>query len=65
MKLLHQPLDLLHIATKQIDLFVDLIQRNLAGWVESKADWDPEQARSAAEQSKELAEAMIAKTNRG
>ncbi len=49
---------------EQIDIFVDLIRRNLVGWVESKADWDPEHARSAAARSQELAEALIAKTSR-
>ncbi len=45
---------------EQIDLYVDLIRRNLAGWVETKAAWDPECARSAAARSKALAEAMTA-----
>ncbi len=49
---------------EQIDVFVDLIRRNLAGWVESKADWDPEHARSAAARSRALAESLIAKTSR-
>ncbi len=46
---------------EQIDLYVDLIRRNLAGWVESREEWDPERARSAAEESRALAEAMIGK----
>ncbi len=49
---------------EQIDLFVDLIRRNLAGWVEAKEDWDEESARAAAAKSRALAEAMITKINR-
>ena len=50
---------------EQIDLYVDLIRRNLGGWVESKDDWDAERARSAAAESRALAEAMIAQTRPG
>ena len=45
---------------EHIDLFADLIQRNLAGWVVSKDDWDSERTQSAAATSRQLAEAMIA-----
>ncbi len=43
---------------EQIDLYVDLIRRNLAGWVESKEEWDEERAREAAAESKARAAAM-------
>ncbi len=42
----------------QIDLFTELIRRNLAGWVESKATWDSDRAAAVAETSRQLAEAM-------
>ncbi len=45
---------------EQIDLFTDLIRRNLQGWAESKETWDPEKAEAAAETSRQLAEAMKA-----
>ncbi len=44
---------------EQIDLYVDLILRNLAGWVESKEAWDEDRARATAAKSEALAEAMI------
>lgn len=44
----------------QIDLYVDLVRRNLAGWVEAREAWDPERARSVAARSRALADAMIA-----
>ena len=46
----------------QIDLYVDLIRRNLAGWVESKEDWSEERALAAAARSRQLAEAMVEET---
>ena len=44
----------------QIELFLGLIRRNLADWVESKADWDDERALKTAAESKALAAAMAA-----
>ena len=43
----------------QIDLYVELIRRNLAGWVESKEEWSEESAVAAAAESRALAEAMM------
>lgn len=43
-----------------IDLLVDLIHRNLGGWVESKADWNAAAAAAAATRSKRTAESMMA-----
>ncbi len=47
---------------EQIDLYTDLIRRNLQGWVEAKDTWDPDRASEVAETSRRLAEAMKAGT---
>ncbi len=44
-----------------IDVLVDLVERNLGGWVEAKDRWDAENAAVEAERSRCLAEAMKAK----
>jgi ferrochelatase len=46
----------------QIDLYVELIRRNLAGWVESKGEWSEERAQAATAQTKALAGAMMEET---
>ena len=49
----------------QIALFVDLVRRNLAGWVESPEERDEERAAAEAAASRERAEAMMASSGSG